>query len=81
MERRSETSRYHGSKIAQSQQSFLTETAICTVERWKKSNGYRFVPECNHEEESRTCQFFHSFLPNLQDHGLLRSRKFATMAT
>ena len=77
---RSATSRCHGGKIAQSQQPFLTETVICIVKRWKKSMGYRFVPECNHEEESRTCQFFHSFLPNLHDHGLLRSRKFATMA-
>ena len=39
-ERRSVTSRYHGSKISGSQQSFLTETAICIVERWKKSMGY-----------------------------------------
>ena len=37
---RSVTSRYHGSKISGSQQSFLTETAICIIERWKKSMGY-----------------------------------------
>ena len=30
------TSGYHGSKISGSQQSFLTDTAICIVERWKK---------------------------------------------
>ena len=44
-----------------SQQPFLTETAICTVEWWKKSMGYRFVPECNHAQESHTCQFFRCF--------------------
>ena len=37
------TSRYHGSKISGTQQSFLTEKAICTVERWKKSLGHRKV--------------------------------------
>ena len=54
MERGSERSRYHGSKISGSQQSFLTETAICIVERWKKSMGYRPVSKCNHAEESHT---------------------------
>ena len=62
IERKSVTSHYHGSKVSGSQQSFLTETAICIVERWKKSMGYRFVPECNHgQEQSRTCQFFRFF--------------------
>ena len=42
---RSVTSRYHGGKISGSQQTFLTEMAICIVERWKKSTSYRFVPE------------------------------------
>ena len=45
------TSGYHCSKISRSKQSFLTETAIWIVERWKKSLGYRFVPECNHAQE------------------------------
>ena len=45
------TSGYHCSKISGSKQSFLTETAIWIVERWKKSLGYRFVPECNHAQE------------------------------
>ena len=44
-----------------SQQPFFTETAIYIVEWWKKSMGYRFVPECNHAQESHTCQFFRSF--------------------
>ena len=48
---REETSGYHCSKISGSKQSFLTETAICIVERWKKSLGYRFVPESNHAQE------------------------------
>ena len=56
IKRRSVTSRYHGGKISRSQQSFLTETAICVVERRKKSLGYRFAPECNHAQESHTCQ-------------------------
>ena len=64
-----------------SQQPFLTEAAICIVERWKKSIGYRFVPECNHAQESQTCHFLLLLLPYLQDHGLLRSRNVATMAT
>ena len=38
--------------------TFLTETAICSVEREKKSVGYRYVPECNHTQESRACQVF-----------------------
>ena len=37
------TSRYHGSKISESQQSFLTETTICIVKRWIKRTGYSFV--------------------------------------
>ena len=39
IERRRVTSGYHCSKISGLQQSFLTETAICFVERWKKSVG------------------------------------------
>ena len=58
------TSHYHGGKISASQQSFLTETAICIVKRWIKRTGYSFV-----------------FLPYLQNHGLLRARNFATVAT
>ena len=61
--------------------TFLTETAICSVERGKKSVGYRFVPECNHTQESPACQVFLFLMRYLQDHGLLRSRNFATMAT
>ena len=68
------TSGYHCSKISGLQQSFLTETAICFVERWKKSMGCRFVPECDHALESQTCQPFRYFLSYLQDHGLLRPR-------
>ena len=45
------TSGYHCSKISGSKQSFLKETAIWIVKRWKKSLGYRFVPECNHAQE------------------------------
>ena len=44
-----------------SQQPFLTERAIYIAEWWKNSMGYRFVPECNHAQESHTCQFFRSF--------------------
>jgi len=31
------------------------------VKRWKKSVGYPVVPECNHAQESQTCQFFFVF--------------------
>ena len=51
----------HGSKISGSQLSFLIETAICVVERWKKSMDYCFVPECNHAHESHACQCLHVF--------------------
>ena len=57
-ERRSVTSCYHGFKISEPQQFFLTETAICTLERRKKSMGYRFVPECNAHENSYVSIFF-----------------------
>ena len=31
------------------------------VKRWKKSIGYPVVPECNHAQESQTCNFFSFF--------------------
>ena len=46
------TSRYRGSKISGSQQSVMTETAICVVKQWKEIMGYHFVPECNHTQKS-----------------------------
>ena len=52
---------YHGSKISGSEQSFLTETAICIVERWKKCMGYRFVPECDYAQESPYMSTFSLF--------------------
>ena len=57
---------YHGSKLSGSQQSFLTETAICIVEQWKKSTcmSHRFVPECNRAQESHKC---HVFCHNCRD--------------
>ena len=79
------TSRYHGSKISGSQHYFgHTTTLLCIFGRWKKSIGYRFVPECNTARESHACHFFlvlSSFLPYLQEHGLLRTRNFTAMAT
>ena len=57
---------YHGGKISGTQQSFLTETAICTVKRWKKFTGYRLVPECNNcAQVSHTCPFFFPARPGL----------------
>ena len=38
-------SHYHSGKISGTQQSVLTEMAICIVERWKKSMVYYFVSE------------------------------------
>jgi len=69
------TSPYHGSKIPASQQSFLI---------FALSNDGRKVWSTvlfHHAQESHTRHFFPFFLPYLQDHGLLRSRDFATMAT
>ena len=63
------TSGYHGSK-----------TAVCIVERWKKSMGYRSVSEVQSWTGKTRVNFF-VFLPYLQDHGLLTSINFATMAT
>ena len=40
------------SKLSESQKS-LTETAIFTVERWKKSIGSLVIPECNHAQHPR----------------------------
>ena len=59
--RRPVTSDYHGSKISGSQQSFLTETVIFIVERWQKSMGSRFVPECNHAQEKSYMSTFSLF--------------------
>ena len=66
--RRGVTSCYHSSKILESQQSLLTDMAICLaiciVERWKKSMGYHFVPGCNHAQESPVNFFvFFVFFP------------------
>ena len=69
--------------MARCQQHFLKETAICIVERGKKGMGYRFMPECNHAQESHACHFFffRFCLPYLQERGLLRSpQKIGNMA-
>ena len=58
IERKCVTSCYHGSKISGSQPSFLTETAIFVLERWKKRMDYRFYPECNQAQESHIHQLF-----------------------
>ena len=81
MERRSVTSCYHGSNICGSQQPFLTETAICIVERWKKSGSYRFVPECYNARKSHTCHFFSFFPAIFAWPGFVEIQTFATMAT
>ena len=83
IERRSVTSGYHGSKISGSQQSFFTETscetAICIVDRRKKSTTFcSRVQSCTGKSYISIFSFF--FVPYLQDHGLLRSRNFASMA-
>ena len=53
---------YHGSKVSGSEQSSLTETAICIVERCKRSMDYCFVPDCNHERKVMNLNFFVFFL-------------------
>ena len=81
MEKRSVTSGYHGSKISGSQQPFLTEAAICIFERWKKSMGYCFVPECNHAQENNKCYFPFIFSAIFAWPRLVEIQKFATVAT
>ena len=80
MERRSVRSCYHGSKSSESQQSFLAETAICIVERWKKGLQFcSWVQLCTGKVIHVIFVIF--FLPHLQGHRLLRSRNFATLST
>ena len=74
------TSSYHGSKLSGSH-SFLTEMAICIFERWKEIVGYRFAPSAIMYRKVIHVFFFTFFLSYLFDHGLLRSKNFATMAT
>ena len=69
----------HRSKISGSQHSFLTETAIFIVER--RENASASVLFLSAIMLSHTCQFCRFFLPYLQDHDLLRSRNFASIAT
>ena len=59
-------SRYPGTKISWSQQSFLTESTFYIFERSKKSMGLRVVTVCKHTQECHAFQFFstakiHSF--------------------
>ena len=86
IERRSVTSVYHDSKICGCQQSFLTETGI-----WFKIGGRKvwanvlFLNAIIHWQVIHVNYFFFLFyfsaMPYLQDHGLLRSRYFATTVT
>ena len=81
MERRSVTPCYYGSNICGSQQPFLTETAICIVERWKKEGAtVLFQIATMHGKVIRVISF-RFYPPYLRDQGLLRFRDFATMAT
>ena len=76
---------YHGSKNSWISTIFFVSDGHLHCQKWWRKvhcMGYHFVPVCNHAQENHTCQslsFF--FLPYLQDHNLLRSRNFATMAT
>ena len=68
------TSCYHGSNISESQQSFLTEMAVCLAKRYM---GFRFVPGRSHAQESHTCQFVLFFSYHIyRTSDLLRSRFF-----
>ena len=71
---RSVTSRYHGSQISGSQQSFLTETAICIIERLKitqQCSGKSYI-------SYHTCSFFPV---KFAGRVLLNSKSFISMAT
>ena len=74
IEWRSVTSRYHGSQISGSQQSFLTETAICIIERLKitqQCSGKSYI-------SYHTCSFFPV---KFAGRDLLNSKSFISMAT
>ena len=43
--------------------------------------GYRFVPECNHAQESHTCHFFLFFSAILAGPRFVEDQKFSTMVT
>ena len=75
-ERGGVTSRFHGSKSYGSQQTLLEETAIATL------HGLPFWSwELSFAQKRHTCQVFRFFRPFLQDHSLLRSKNFTSMAT
>ena len=86
IERGNVTSHNHSSKIygSTSKQSFLTETAICVVEQWKKSMGCCLVPECSHAQQSHACPCL-SFLsaifagPKICSHGNVTGRLLPLM--
>ena len=67
-------------KISGSQPSFLTETAICIVERWMKSMGYRLFPSASVQRKVIHAHLFcFFFLSYLQENGEIQN--FVTMAT
>ena len=49
-------------KISGSQPSFLTETAICIVERWMKSMGYRLFPSASVQRKVIHAHLFFSVI-------------------
>ena len=74
-------SRYYGRKSFWFQQSFLTETAICIVKRWKKEWAtVLFLCAILHRKVIPD-NFFVFFPVIFTGPRLLRSRNFATMAT
>ena len=75
-------SRYHGSKISGTQQSFLTETVISLLNDGRKLWATILFQSTTMDRKDAQDNFFvFIFLPYLQGHGLLRSKHFATMAT
>ena len=81
VKRRGLMSRYYGRKIFLFQQSFLTETAICIVERWKKEwDTVLFLCAVLHRKVIHD-NFLVFFSARFTGPRLLRSRNFATMAT
>ena len=70
VERRSVTTRYHGSKICGSQEHFSWQRRLFA---WKKTMGYLCVPECNRAQDVNLFSLFSAIL--------MRSRNFATVTT
>ena len=66
---------YHGSQISGSQQSFLTEAAICIIKDKRKIWATVLLLSAIMHSKVIHVKIFFSFSAIIVDHGLLRSQK------